>query len=628
MLFRFIVCWVSLSVFSGCLWAQQNPATEGTPEKGWEIGFGAEGLAFYGCHEEGLSLSKNPFNEGRATMGMALSVGKWVAPQWLLRTKVSGYWGRAIVSDYTQTNSSRFFSIQEQVLFDLLAAVKGKNYRQRYQLLPLAGMGFSRNCSYNHNAFSVSAGVKQAWRLNELFALHTELGWTYAGHGTERTPGYHLLSAEVGLTFSLGKVKKRAVNPNYIYKDYGTTRYKGFAKRVEPTDTLSKIVLHKHTTQGMVLVNRGAFTMGPEERDSVLFISHPSRRVSLDEFWMDATEVTNRMYREFVQDVVRETVNRICGNSKNKAERKKAYESLLVVDPVTGNRSFDGNRLYYRYSYYDERAAILMEGVSEREKMMIKKDTAWVDDDGNIIRKQVVKPWQGRRDFMHTYIVPVLPDTTVWLKDFPEADMGLYTKYYFSHKDYEDYPVVGVSWEQAQAFCAWRTEKRKIALGGSLGMEQPFRLPTEAEWEFAARIVSSRIFPWSKEVTMNKQEILYANYQPAEGDYTLDGNLITSKVGSYPCNENGLFDMAGNVAEWTATAYTDEGVEEMNCINPLLVKKDTPACVKGGSWKDPLRFIQATERKGYQRNAQHAFIGFRCVRSVATKPTQKTIRIK
>ena len=111
-----------------------------------------------------------------------------------------------------------------------------------------------------------------------------------------------------------------------------------------------------------------------------------------------------------------------------------------------------------------------------------------------------------------------------------------------------------------------------------------------------------------------------------------DGNIITSKVGIYSANSNGLYDMAGNVAEWTSTVYTEAGVLSMSDLNPTLkynaaledpyaLKKKS---VRGGSWKDPESFIKSAWRTSEYQNVGRSFVGFRCVRTqVGTASKQK-----
>ena len=127
----------------------------------------------------------------------------------------------------------------------------------------------------------------------------------------------------------------------------------------------------------------------------------------------------------------------------------------------------------------------------------------------------------------------------------------------------------------------------------------------------------------------------YANFKPDRGNYTKDGNLITSKVGIYGANSNGLFDMAGNVAEWCSTIYTEAGVEAMNDLNPQLrynAAKEDPyklkkKSVRGGSWKDPESMIRSAWRSWEYQNQPRSYIGFRCVRSLANTTSDK-VKVK
>ena len=126
----------------------------------------------------------------------------------------------------------------------------------------------------------------------------------------------------------------------------------------------------------------------------------------------------------------------------------------------------------------------------------------------------------------------------------------------------------------------------------------------------------------------------YANFKPDRGNYTKDGSLITSKCGIFSANSNGVYDMAGNVAEWTSTVYTEAGVLSMSDMNPTLTynaaKEDPYALkkksVRGGSWKDPESFIRSAWRSWEYQNQPRSYIGFRCVRSLANSVTGKQKR--
>ena len=269
--------------------------------------------------------------------------------------------------------------------------------------------------------------------------------------------------------------------------------------------------------------------------------------------------------------------------------------------------------------------------VDPDEVVMISKDTAYIDDEGVIHRETITRPLSSMWDFVNTYIVNIYPDTTCWINDFQNSDNETYMRLYFSHPNYSNYPVVGVNWEQANAFCNWRTDFLLRGLGASAKYIQRYRLPTEAEWEYAARGKNGNELPWENEGVKSEEGCFYANFKPDKGNYTQDGSLITSRVGIFSPNSNGLYDMAGNVAEWTSTVYTEAGIKSMSDINPELsynaAKEDPYALkkksVRGGSWKDPESFIKSAWRTSEYQNVGRSFIGFRCVRTQIGNPGKK-----
>ena len=115
-----LAAFASAIIITGSLYAQEAKNQQGvftnSIADNWETSFGTEGLSFYSSKEEGLGLSKSPFKRFRANFGAAATVGKWFTPEIGLRTKASGYWGKAIIGTTPEENSIRFFAIQEQAM--------------------------------------------------------------------------------------------------------------------------------------------------------------------------------------------------------------------------------------------------------------------------------------------------------------------------------------------------------------------------------------------------------------------------------------------------------------------------------------------------------------------------------
>ena len=330
----------------------------------------------------------------------------------------------------------------------------------------------------------------------------------------------------------------------------------------------SQSALREPVPYGMVLVKRGSLKMGAEGNDSLWGSQAPAKEISVESFWMDEKEVSNAKYRQFVE-WVRDSIIRTRladpaygGDEsfmitedrfgepitprlnwtkpipwkKANEDQQRAIESIYYTHPITGEKMLDVKQLNYRYELFDYTQAALRKNQldpndrfrntdqeASSEKVMISKDTAYIDDNGNIVRKTINRELSSLYDFVNTYIVNIFPDTTCWVNDFPNANNETYMRLYFNHPNYNDYPVVGVSWEQANAFCAWRTEYLLAGLGAQAKYIQRYRLPTEAEWEFAARGRENNRYPWKLSGSKDDEGCYYANLKPERGNYCKDG---------------------------------------------------------------------------------------------------------
>jgi formylglycine-generating enzyme required for sulfatase activity len=163
----------------------------------------------------------------------------------------------------------------------------------------------------------------------------------------------------------------------------------------------------------------------------------------------------------------------------------------------------------------------------------------------------------------------------------------------------QNQPVVGVTWQDAQAFCRWLTRETGVL----------HRLPTEAEWEAAARGgLVGEPFPWGGRLP-DAGGRYRANYYP--NDFADDGFSLTAPVGSFPANGYGLFDMAGNVSEWCADEKTPPGSGTPFAAPDYRIRK-------GGSWRSRARDLRCAARKFSPPDNADGFIGFRVLRQVAS----------
>ena len=409
---------------------------------------------------------------------------------------------------------------------------------------------------------------------------------------------------------------------------------------------------------GMVFIRKGSFLMGPNEQSNIFSQQDNNVMVSVNAFWMDATEITNSEYRQFV-NWVRDSIAymHLIGDEGSASEyaihpkyerdgqevqidwsKKIPWEKRLIPDdPISealapmfyddGFGSLRTGALRYNYSWVNMDAATAAGNRFDvstgryPDNAEVRVDSFWVENEG-IYSKTITRPLREPKDLKTNSIICVYPDTAVWVRDFEYSfnDPLLYG--YFSMPGYSDYPVVGVTWEQAHAFCHWRTNLLRTQ---GKQVTHQYRLPTEAEWEYAARGGRrAAMYPWGDKYARDSEGCFMANFKPYRGSYHNDTGAATMAVGQFKPNDFGLYDMAGNVAEWTASSFSNTSniqIHDMNPEYPYVAHKDDPASkkrkvVKGGSWKDISYYLQCGTRTYEYQNEARSFIGFRCVRSV------------
>jgi len=299
-------------------------------------------------------------------------------------------------------------------------------------------------------------------------------------------------------------------------------------------------------------------------------------------------------------------------------EHRKLDPSVFDQDPVTGNnQGFQADK-----EELDPTDPVRALGRVEDTFVGGGQDMdlGWLNKKG---QNNAIRGHFDRSRFIIEEYIQVYPDTLCWVRDFTYSFHDPMANMYFWHPAYDHYPVVGVTWVQAKAFSVWRTQ---LMNNWRLAMDelfiQDFRLPTEAEWERAARgDLENSQYPWGGPYIRNSSGCFLGNFKPMRGRYFEDGGFHTVKVYSYSPNNFGLYCMAGNVAEWCETAYDDAMYEFSHDLNPEFrydaLDTDVEALkrkvIRGGSWKDVgYDLMNATRNYEYQDTAK-CYIGFRNV---------------
>ncbi|PWH84079.1 formylglycine-generating enzyme family protein [Algibacter marinivivus] len=309
---------------------------------------------------------------------------------------------------------------------------------------------------------------------------------------------------------------------------------------------------------GMVWVPGGSFLQGAVQQDKTA-MSHekPQHPVSVDGFFIDITEVTNKAFKKFVNETGYITV----------AEREIDWEEMKKQLPVDTQKPHD---------------SILQPG-----SLMFKKTKTSLP---NLYDFSQWWRWVNGVNWRH----PSGPDSNIDGKD--------------------NHPVVHISYEDAQAYCKWTGR----------------RLPTEAEWEYAARgKKTSTIYFWGDD-----RSELSKMVNSWEGEFPVnntleDGFERTAPVKSYPPNDFGLYDMAGNVWEFVSDWYNIKYYEELVATNAEVVNPQGPdkaynpsqpylqeKVIKGGSFLCSDSYCasyRVSSRMGTSMDSSSEHIGFRTV---------------
>ncbi len=385
---------------------------------------------------------------------------------------------------------------------------------------------------------------------------------------------------------------------------------------------LNKLKANK-TPHGMVLIPGGTFIMGQSDEDITFSQTAQNRQVTIASFYMDDTEISNSEYRQFV-NWVRDSIlitNFLADDSYfiqgNNDERYIDWKKVNSSSPWNTKDQAVRDRLSSMYYQGEDRIF----GKNELDVRLLKYHFEWFD-----LRAATAARGdrsRSRSEFIMRDTMLIYPDTTVWLNDFSYAQNEPMVEGYFSHPSYDDYPVVGVTWRQAQAFNTWRTRLFNNAAASNKQMERlPYQLPSEAEWEYAARGGKVGMqFPWGGPTARNAKGCLMANFKPGRGNYMDDGAAYTAPVYSYWPNDFGLYNMAGNVAEWTQSSYNESANSFVHDMNPTYTYHAKASdhetlkrkVIRGGSWKDVGFFLQNGARQYEYQDTAKSYIGFRSV---------------
>lgn len=398
---------------------------------------------------------------------------------------------------------------------------------------------------------------------------------------------------------------------------------------------LRKIVKHKSKQLyglplSMVKVPTGTYVQGGDsDGDSNTVANNRSERpVLISSFYISTTETTNAQYKEFV-NWVRDSIAALDLGGKYVTVKDgdtsinwKEAESINYQDPtimtkLTSLLLDPSKSLSHRPQIDPAKLIYEMKGFNYQEAAKLEN--------------------KGRspQDFVYHYQVQIYPDSLVWMRDFGYSNNEQMATSYFASDKYKNFPVVGVSWKQATAYCDWFTKQRinreqrkhNMSVGGQC------RLPTEAEWAYAASLNDKDLNKAKAGQSQQAEEVTDAdkpkrkrrrnrNKKEEEAPISLQGNkLFPEKVIEGKHGKFGIYNLSNNVSEWTNTSYYAGGANFENRFNPDIQmgtidsksKSARRKVVRGGSWKDTPQFTDVENRFYEDLGRAHSYIGFRVI---------------
>jgi sulfatase modifying factor 1 len=343
---------------------------------------------------------------------------------------------------------------------------------------------------------------------------------------------------------------------------------------------------------GMNEIPAGSYHMGQNDQDvNQSQIAH-NRQITMSSFFIDDAEISNNEYRQFCDAYFAQGKNSQMDKKTGVTFDDAAYGDPTQASSGSNLKAFDSTRKFLNVYY----------GVKDKNTELSEQELEKI----------------------------IYPDTLCWQRDFSYAYNEPLIENYYWHPAFDKYPVVGVNWFGANAFCHWRTlHYNKFRRVKKKPIFPRFRLPTEAEWEYAARGgYEHKLYPWHGPYLRNGKGCMLANFKPGRGDYIIDNYEYTAPIYAYWPNDYGLYNTVGNVAEWCEDDFQETAFSYAHDLNPVFYYKFNPRAngedkyasrrkvIRGGSWKDTGYMLSVGTRTYEFADTCKSFVGFRCVVSV------------